>query len=155
MGCPAPSWYLQAVSASTGKEAAGFPVAVSGTPYNTPGVAFNQSYALQRTALLLLDGTVYMAFASDCDITPYRGIVVGVGTTSHKVTTMWSDESGIGTDKDSKAGIWQSGGGLVSDQARPHRPDHQQRGVAPPGGVGQAAGHLVRVRRGPVGRVER
>ena len=110
-------WYLQAVSASTGKEAAGFPVALSGTPYNTPGVAFNQSYALQRTALLLLDGTVYMAFASDCDTTPYRGIVIGVGTSSHKVTTMWSDESGIGTDKDSKAGIWQSGGGLVSDEA--------------------------------------
>ena len=28
---------------------------------------------------------------------------------------MWSDESGVGTDENSEAGIWQSGGGLVSD----------------------------------------
>ena len=91
-------------------------MAIKGTPYNTPGVAFNQSYALQRTALLLLDGTVYMGFASDCDFTPYRGIVVGVSTTTHAITTMWSDESGIGTNQNSQAGIWQSGGGLVSDE---------------------------------------
>ena len=58
--------------------------------------------------------TVYAAFASDCDYTPYRGIVVGVSTTTHAVTTMWSDESGIGTDQNSQAGIWQSGAGLVS-----------------------------------------
>ncbi len=30
---------------------------------------------------------------------------------------MWSDESGVGTDQDSQAGIRQSGGGLVSDGA--------------------------------------
>ena len=32
---------------------------------------------MQRTGLLLLNGTVYMGFASDCDFIPYRGIVVG------------------------------------------------------------------------------
>ena len=107
-------WYLQAVNAATGAEVSGYPVPITGTPSNTPGVPFNISYSQQRPALLLLGGTVYMAFASDCDYTPYRGIVVGVSTTTHAITTMWSDESGIGTDQDSQAGIWQSGAGLVS-----------------------------------------
>jgi hypothetical protein len=107
-------WYLQAVYAATGAEAPGFPVQITGTPVNTPSVPFNDEYSQQRPGLLLLNGTVYAAFASDCDIPPYRGVVVGVGTGSHAITTMWSDESGIGTDQNSEAGIWQSGGGLVS-----------------------------------------
>jgi outer membrane protein assembly factor BamB len=108
-------WYLQALSASTGVERPGFPVAIQGTPYNTPGVPFNESFQLQRPGLLLLNGVVYVAFASACDITPYRGIVVGMRESNGAITTMWSDESGVGTDENSEAGIWQSGGGLVSD----------------------------------------
>ncbi len=110
-------WYLQAISAATGTEVSGFPVRITGTPSNTPGVPFNEAYSQNRPGLLLLGGTVYIGFASDCDFTPYRGVVVGVSTTTKKVTTMWSDESGIGTDQNSQAGIWQSGGGLVSDGA--------------------------------------
>ncbi len=108
-------WYLQAVSASTGEERPGFPVKIDGTPSNTPGVPFNESYQQQRPGLLLLNGVTYIAFASDCDITPYRGVVVGVNATSGAITSMWSDESGVGTGEDSQAGIWQSGGGLVSN----------------------------------------
>jgi hypothetical protein len=108
-------WYLQALSATTGQEKAGFPVPIAGTPYNTPGVPFNESFEAQRPGLLLLGGVVYVAFASDCDITPYRGIVVGMSESNGAVTSMWSDESGVGTDENSQAGIWQSGGGLVSD----------------------------------------
>ena len=70
---------------------------------------------MQRPALLLLNGVVYVAFASNCDITPYRGIVAGYSGASGALTSMWSDESGVGTDESSEAGIWQSGGGLVSD----------------------------------------
>jgi hypothetical protein len=108
-------WYLQALSATTGEERPGFPVQISGTPYNTPGVPFNENFSMQRPALLLLNGVVYVAFASNCDITPYRGIVAGYNAATGGLTTMWSDESGVGTDENSEAGIWQSGGGLVSD----------------------------------------
>ncbi len=108
-------WFLQALSAATGEEKAGFPVEISGTPYNTPGIPFNEGFEMQRPALLLLNGVVYMAFASDCDITPYRGIVAGYSASTGALTTMWSDEAGAGTNEDSQAGIWQSGGGLVSD----------------------------------------
>ncbi len=107
-------WKLQALSATTGEEEPGYPVAIAGTPYNTPGVPFNENYSQQRPGLLLLNGVVYIAFASDCDITPYRGVVVGVSTATRAIT-MWSDEAGVGTGEDSQAGIWQSGGGLVSD----------------------------------------
>ncbi len=109
-------WYLQALSATTGQERPGFPVEISGTPFNTPEVPFNESFEAQRPGLLLLEGVVYIAFASDCDITPYRGIVVGVNAASGAITTMWSDESGAGTDENSQGGIWQSGGGLVSNE---------------------------------------
>ncbi len=109
-------WYLQAISSVTGAETPGFPVEITGTPYNTPGVSFNEPTEEQRPGLLLLNGTVYLAFASDCDSTPYRGIVVGLSTTTHAITSMWSDESGVGTDENSQAGIWQSGAGLVSDE---------------------------------------
>ncbi len=108
-------WYLQAISAATGEERPGFPVPISGTPYNTPGVPFNESYEMQRPGLLLLNGVVYVAFASNCDINPYRGIVAGYSAATGALTTMWSDESGVGTDENSMAGIWQSGGGLISD----------------------------------------
>ena len=107
--------WMQAVSATTGKEASGFPVELQGTPDNTPGVPFTDCSELQRPALLLLGGVVYAAFSSDCDNPPYRGIVIGVSTTTHSITAMWSDEAGAGTDQDSQSGIWQSGGGLVSD----------------------------------------
>ena len=108
-------WYLQALSATNGEERPGFPVQISGTPYNTPGIPFNEGFEMQRPALLLLGGVVYVAFASNCDITPYRGIVAGFNAANGALTTMWSDESGVGTDENSEAGIWQSGGGLISD----------------------------------------
>jgi outer membrane protein assembly factor BamB len=108
-------WFLQALSATTGEERPGFPVEIQGTPYNTPGIPFNEAFQEQRPGLLLLEGVVYVAFASDCDISPYRGIVAGYKASDGELTTMWSDESGPAADESSMAGIWQSGGGLVSD----------------------------------------
>jgi len=112
-------WFLQAINATTGKAVSGWPdhgVDIAGTPYNTPTVPFNEANAMQRPGLLLLNHVVYLAFASNCDIKPYRGIVAGVSTTTASVTTMWSDESGAGTGPNSEGGIWQSGGGIVGDQ---------------------------------------
>jgi outer membrane protein assembly factor BamB len=108
-------WFLQALNASTGEERPGFPVQIQGTPYNTPEIPFNEAFQEQRPGLLLLEGVVYVAFASDCDIDPYRGIVAGFNASNGELTSMWSDESGPAADEGSMAGIWQSGGGLVSD----------------------------------------
>ncbi|UXY20533.1 choice-of-anchor D domain-containing protein [Streptomyces cynarae] len=107
-----PHWYMHALDPVTGAEKSGFPVTIQGTPSNDPTQSFLPAYQMQRPGLLLLDGVVYAAFGGHCDAKPYRGYVVGVSTTNPSVTSMWATETGA---SNSGAGVWQSGGGLVSD----------------------------------------
>jgi hypothetical protein len=106
-----PHWYLHALNAQTGAELSGWPVTIQGTPSNDPGYPFNPAVEMQRPGLLLMDGSVYAAFGGHCDLGNYAGFVVGVNTTTQALS-MWVDEPGPGSKG---AGIWQSGGGLVSD----------------------------------------
>jgi hypothetical protein len=107
-----PHWYLHAMDPATGAERNGFPRSIAGAPTNDPTHPFNPETAMQRPGLLLLDGVVYAGFASHCDYGPYVGYVVGVSAATGQQTTMWSTEAGSSF---AEAGIWQSGGGLVSD----------------------------------------
>lgn len=84
---------------------------IAGKPTNDPDLTFNAGQERQRAGLLLMNGRVYAAFASFCDIDPWVGYVAGVDTTTG-VSTLWSAESGV---TDGQAGIWHSGGGLMSD----------------------------------------
>ena len=104
-------WDLHAVDVSTGAERSGFPVQIQGTADNAPGITFDATHELQRPGLLLMGGAIYMAFGGHCDDGPYQGWVVGVST-GGAITAMWSAIESPGVDG---AGIWQSGGGLVSD----------------------------------------
>ncbi len=107
-----PHFRLHGVDPQTGLDRTGWPKDIAGSSTNG-GQVFNPSTANQRPGLLLMGGSVYMGFASNCDRGPYVGYVAGVNTVlaSHPVT-FWSTESNLATDQ---AGIWQSGGGLVSD----------------------------------------
>jgi F5/8 type C domain/Abnormal spindle-like microcephaly-assoc'd, ASPM-SPD-2-Hydin len=107
-----PHFYLHSVNPATGVERAGWPVTIQGSPTNSPGNPFNPKTAAQRPGLLLLGGVVYAGFASHCDYGPYAGYVAGFSTTTPTMTTLWSTEAGSSSGM---AGIWQSGGGLVSD----------------------------------------
>jgi hypothetical protein len=107
-----PHWYLHSIDPSTGAERQGWPVTMQGAPSNDPTHPFNPETAMQRPGLLLLDGVVYAGFASHCDYGPYVGYIVGASTSAPKLTTIWSTEAGSSYFE---AGIWQSGGGLVSD----------------------------------------
>ncbi len=109
-----PHWYLHAVDVATGAERSGFPATIQGSPSNSPGNPFNPYTAMQRPGLLLMDGVVYAGFASHCDHGPYVGYVIGVDAGTGAVTAMWSTQAG---SADGGAGIWQAGGGLVSDGA--------------------------------------
>ncbi|HWJ49385.1 MAG TPA: PQQ-binding-like beta-propeller repeat protein, partial [Solirubrobacteraceae bacterium] len=104
-------WYMDAVDMKTGLEEPGFPVLMSGTAQNAPGQTFEATTELQRPGLLLLEGVVYAAFGSDCDIPPWQGWVFGVSTTGTVKSRWVADQTGSG------AGIWQSGAGLTSDGA--------------------------------------
>jgi hypothetical protein len=103
-------WWAHAVDANNGAERPGFPVAITGTASNQPGKQFLPTMELQRPGLLLLDGVVYAGFGGHCDRQPYSGWVVGVSTAG-AITTLWTSSPG---DRGA-AGIWHSGGGLMSD----------------------------------------
>ena len=109
-----PHWYMHAVDVTTGKERTGFPTTLGGHPTNSPTTTFNPRTAMQRPGLLLLGGVVYAGFASHCDYGPYVGYVLGVDAATGKQTALWSTEAGTSNEQ---AGIWQSGGGLMSDGA--------------------------------------
>ncbi len=108
------NYYMHAIDMATGQDKTGFPVAITGAASNAPDHTFNAVYELQRPALLLMNGVVYAAFGGHCDRKPYEGWVVGVATTGH-IATLWTDEAGTADPMARGAGIWQSGGGLVSD----------------------------------------
>ena len=110
---PAAYW-IHAVDSSTGKERSNFPVRIQGTAQNDPSVTFNPTPQLQRPGLLLMNGVVYAAFGSLCDLSRYQGWIVGVST-SGKIKAMWS---AVHSPVTKGAGIWQSGGGIVSDGPR-------------------------------------
>ena len=106
-----PHYYMDALNPATGAEAPGWPVTIQGSAANDPGYSFNAFTQLQRPGLLLMDGTVYAAFSGHCDLGTYAGFVVGVKTATEAIS-LWADEPVPGSKG---AGIWQSGGGLVSD----------------------------------------
>jgi len=104
-------WFMNAINPATGAEMPHFPIEIKGPASNNPKQPFTPTKELQRPALLFLGDVVYAAFGSHCDFAPFAGFIVGVST-SGRQTTLWTDE---GTVSGGGGGIWQTGGGLVSD----------------------------------------
>jgi outer membrane protein assembly factor BamB len=104
-----PGYSLYGINGQTGAITEQVPI--GGSPVNDPGITFAASQQFQRPGLLLMNGWVYAGFGSHCDVKPYDGYVVGVNVAT-QATTMWSDEAEV---TDDEAGIWQGGGGLMSD----------------------------------------
>jgi hypothetical protein len=146
-GPPGPAaWYLDARDVTTGAERSGFPVPLSGNADNLPSISFTPTTQQQRPGLLLMDGVVYAAFGAHCDVSPWRGWVFGVSTTTHTVTARWVDNSLPG----SGGGIWQSGYGLTSDGSgsilfitgNGAAPATPTAGSSPPTTLGESVVHL-------------
>ena len=89
-------------------------VVISGSVPTTTGTAtFAAGTLHQRPGLLLVNGTVYVAFGSNgCDLHA-NGWVMGYNENTLEQTAIW------GTDADQSFGasIWQSGKGLAADAA--------------------------------------
>jgi len=105
---------LHALDLTTGAEKLGGPMviqaSVAGSGDGGSQVSFDPLRENQRAALLLLNGVVYVGFASLCDYAPYHGWVLGFdATTLQQVMTYNTTPNG------SAGGIWQSGGGLAAD----------------------------------------
>ncbi|MDO8210900.1 choice-of-anchor D domain-containing protein [Conexibacter sp. CPCC 206217] len=141
-GTGAPRYDLHAINVATGVEAPGFPVPLTGHADNNTQIPFNARYQLQRPGLLLLDGVVYAGFAGHCDRNPWKGWIFGVRADTGAITARWIANSN-GVDG---AGIWQSGGGLVSDgpgrilvtTGNGQAPTRPLPGTSPPDGLGEA-----------------
>lgn len=106
--------YLHALNLVDGKEKLHSPVSISASITTSNNITSNFDPRLnnQRPALLLLNGVVYITWASHCDWDNYHGWIIGYDANSLTPKYMYNDSpEGIG------AGIWMSGQGPSVDDA--------------------------------------
>ncbi len=107
---------LHAINLSSGAERAGSPVTIAATvPGTGTGsangqLAFDDIYELQRAALLLQNGVVYVSFGSVNDEGPWHGWLF-----SYNETTLARIDYLCLTPNGSGAGVWQGGAGLAGE----------------------------------------
>ena len=107
---------LHALDITTGAEKFGGPVQIaasesgSGVMSSGGSIPFVASQENQRAALTLVNGVVYLAFASHEDHDPYHGWILGYGAATLQQTQVFNvtPDSGEGA-------IWMGGQGLVAD----------------------------------------
>lgn len=75
-------------------------------------ISFSSRFQLQRAALLLSQGKVFVAFASNADSGLYHGWVVAYDAVTLKQSGAW-----VSTPNGYQGGIWMSGCGVSADAA--------------------------------------
>jgi hypothetical protein len=109
---------LHALSLTTGSETLGGPVSidgsvtVSGTGDGSSGgtLSFDPQHENQRPGLALINGVVYVSWASHEDISPYHGWVLGFNASTLALQSKFNTSPNGGL-----AGIWMSGGAPAAD----------------------------------------
>ncbi|GAC1419597.1 MAG: hypothetical protein NVSMB62_12470 [Acidobacteriaceae bacterium] len=107
---------LHAIDVATGAETAGSPAEItgsypgSGANSKNGSVVFDPGQYAERVGLLLLNGTVYLAWTSHCDIQPYTGWVMGYSQQTLQQTRILNL-----TPNGSEGSIWMSGTGMSAD----------------------------------------
>ena len=107
---------LHALDAGSGAELANGPVDISaqypGTGDNNSGgfVIFDPAQYKERAGLLLIGHTVYLAWASHCDIRPYTGWIMAYNTTTLAQTSVLNV-----TPNGNEGAIWGAGAGMAAD----------------------------------------
>lgn len=109
--------YLHALNITNGHDQAGSPVeitgSVSGTSWDSSNgtLAFNPFQHLQRPALLLSNGILYVAFGSHGDYEPYHGWVFAYNESLQQQAIYCTTPNG------QEGGIWMGGQGPVADSS--------------------------------------
>ena len=107
---------LHALDLASGAEKFGGPRTIQAT---YPGAAqdghdgvltFSSRFQLQRAALLLSKGKVYVAFASNADSGLYHGWLIAYDATTLRQSGAW-----VSTPNGYQGGIWMSGCGIAAD----------------------------------------
>jgi hypothetical protein len=79
-------------------------------------MVFTATQQLQRPALTLLNGTLYIAYSGFADTDPYSGWILGLNEANLNLQTVFNTTPNAGTDtNEGEGGIWETGNGLVSD----------------------------------------
>ncbi len=108
--------HLHALDLSTGAEKFGGPTLIqacvtgTGAGSSNGQVCFNPLRENSRVGLTLLNGVVYLAWASLDDVAPYHGWVIGYSASNLQRVAFFNT-----TPNGSAGGIWQGGGGLSAD----------------------------------------
>ncbi|HLZ39667.1 MAG TPA: hypothetical protein VKQ11_01815 [Candidatus Sulfotelmatobacter sp.] len=109
---------LHALDATNGAELLNGPVDISaqypGTGDNSSNgyVIFDPAQYKERAGLLLVGGTVYLAFASHCDFRPYTGWIMGYNAHTLAQTTVLNV-----TPNGNEGAIWGSGAAMAADNS--------------------------------------
>ena len=107
---------LHAIDITTGAEKSPGPVAITasvpGTGDGSSGgvVSLDGLHHLNRVGLLLLNGTIYIGYASHCDDQPYHGWLLAYDAGTFTQTSLL-----VTTPNGSDGGFWMAGGGASAD----------------------------------------
>jgi hypothetical protein len=112
---------LHALDLATGAEKMGGPVVLAATFPGTGTASVGGVIALdpylnnQRSALLLLNGVVYVAFSSYGDSGNYHGWILGYDASNLAQVSVWNDTPNNPSSSIGQGGIYMSGGSPASD----------------------------------------
>jgi hypothetical protein len=117
------SHHIHALNITTGADEMTPMLVAASVPGNGVGgngttVTFSASQQLQRVALTLLDGVVYVGYGAFADTDPYHGWVLGFNESNLQLVSVMNTSPNLlsgGSDNPGESGIWQSGAGLSSD----------------------------------------
>jgi hypothetical protein len=100
---------LHALDITTGAEKVSPPTTIAAT---VSGIAFNPLMHTNRPGLLLLNGIVYVAYASDCDNQPYHGWIF-----AYNAATLSQEGAFNESPNGRQGGFWMAGAGVAGDSA--------------------------------------
>src|SRR6202142_4104094 len=104
---------LHALDITTGAEISGSPTTIQATFPNQGGqTTFDPKQYKERAALLLLNGVIYITWASHCDDRPYTGWIMGYSETTLAQTSVLNI-----TPNGNEGAIWMAGAGLAADSS--------------------------------------
>jgi uncharacterized protein (TIGR03437 family) len=107
---------LHALDVTSGADKPGSPVVIQatypGTGEGGTTLTFNPKNYKQRPGLLLLNGTVYTAWSSHCDIGAYHGWLMAYDAQSLKQVSVYND-----TPNGNRGSFWSGGAAPAADSA--------------------------------------
>ena len=107
---------LHAIDITTGAEKSQGSVAIAGSVSGTGDgnsngmIPFDPLRHLNRPGLLLLNGVVYVGFASNCDTTPFHGWLFAYDAATSSLRAVY-----VSTPNGGEGGFWNSGAGISAD----------------------------------------